>query len=157
MTWGDGTNAQDTTLQRTGVGALQLGTSSQAGSLMVMGASTGAALLRVRGLGTDTADRFSVQGSGLLNWGSGTAAADTNLYRSTVGVVKTDQSLTVGQVLVVGGATNLQSYTTINKIADPGVAPVNTGRLYVKDNGSGKMQLVFQAPTGTPIVLATEA
>lgn len=42
------------------------------------------------------------------------------------------------------------------RIADPGPVP-DRGTIYFRDNGAGKMQLVVQFPTGTPVVLATEA
>ena len=44
-------------------------------------------------------------------------------------------------------------------LAEMTQAPVgqpNTGRLFVRDNGSGKSQLVIQFPTGAIQVIATE-
>lgn len=42
------------------------------------------------------------------------------------------------------------------EIGDPGAPAANRGRLYVRDNGSGKSQLVVRFATGAVQVLATE-
>lgn len=44
----------------------------------------------------DTFDRFRLLTDGDMEWGSGTAARDTNLYRSAADRLKTDDSLEVG-------------------------------------------------------------
>ena len=44
----------------------------------------------------------------------------------------------------------------LTEMSAPGVAPANGARLYVKDNGSGKTQLVVIFQSGSEIVLATE-
>ena len=79
----------------------------------------------------DTFDRFNVALTGTCNWGAGTIATDTNLYRSAANVLTTDDSLMVnthalGQVqpndqnlvawsydpaLVTGGGTNIVTGT----------------------------------------------
>lgn len=41
--------------------------------------------------------------------------------------------------------------------SEPGNSPAATARVFVKDNGSGKMQLGVRFPTGATVVLATEA
>ena len=51
-----------------------------------------------------------------------------------------------------GGGMYLQVY----EIADPGVAPGNGARLYARDNGGGKTQLVVIFQSGAVQVLATE-
>jgi hypothetical protein len=52
---------------------------------------------------TDTQPRFLLFGDGKLTWGSGTAEADTNLYRSTTSTLQTDGNLIVGGNLSVMG------------------------------------------------------
>lgn len=44
----------------------------------------------------------------------------------------------------------------LERSADPANGPVNSGRLYCKDNGAGKTQLCVRFNTGAAIVLATE-
>ncbi|MGW2371651.1 glycosyl hydrolase family 28-related protein [Kitasatospora sp. NPDC001683] len=66
----------------------------------VSGGATGlAAKSRATG---DTVARFQRDVAGKMQWGSGSATADTNLYRSAAGTLATDQTLSVGQSLSVG-------------------------------------------------------
>jgi hypothetical protein len=44
----------------------------------------------------------------------------------------------------------------LTEISDPDAPSSNKGRLYVRDNGSGKSQLVIRFPTGAIQVIATE-
>lgn len=46
---------------------------------------------------------FGIGADGTLNWGTGAATEDTNLYRSAVNTLKTDDSLVVTGDLTVGG------------------------------------------------------
>lgn len=88
------------------------GTPNVTGTMM----ATGASFLVERTLLTDSAyraritgdvnSRYLVNARGDQGWGPGTTAADTNLYRSGVGVLQTDNSLTVTQNLTAG---NLQT------------------------------------------------
>lgn len=55
----------------------------------------------------DTNKRHSVDSNGAHSWGPGNAALDTNLYRSAVGTLKTDNSLlVVGSVTAASGTVN---------------------------------------------------
>lgn len=65
----------------------------------------------------DTQSRFIVNGSGTLEWGSGSGAVDTNLYRSGANALKTDDSfeavgglITAGTVNVTAAATSTDSF-----------------------------------------------
>ena len=51
---------------------------------------------------------FTIDAGGKLNWSSGSATADTNLYRSAANVLKTDDSLDVASNLTISGTTVLQ-------------------------------------------------
>jgi len=51
---------------------------------------------------------FRIDAGGKINWSSGSATADTNLYRSTPNYLKTDDSFEVALNLTVGGTTVLQ-------------------------------------------------
>ena len=42
------------------------------------------------------------------------------------------------------------------EITDPGIAGADQARMYLRDNGSAKTQLVIQFPSGSVQVLATE-
>lgn len=47
-------------------------------------------------------------------------------------------------------------FAELTEISDPTAPSANKGRLYVRDNGSGKSQLVVRFPTGAVQVIATE-
>ena len=51
---------------------------------------------------------FRIDAGGKINWSSGSATADTNLYRSAANVLKTDDSLDVASNLTISGTTVLQ-------------------------------------------------
>lgn len=50
----------------------------------------------------------------------------------------------------------LAGYVEGTEIADPSAPSTNKGRLYFRDNGAGKTQLVVRFPTGAVQVIATE-
>lgn len=52
----------------------------------------------------EAAIRYQVRSDGRLEWGSGAAAVDTNLYRSAADTLKTDDSMHVGSTLRVDTA-----------------------------------------------------
>jgi len=91
---GDGTSAHDVVIQRTAAGVLTItGTLSQTGVAFVVPlTTTDAVTVAVTG---DTQKRFTVNGDGSIEWGSGALAPDTNLYRSAANSLQTDDSLTV--------------------------------------------------------------
>lgn len=83
------------------------------------------------GLGSGVARKFTVNDSGL---GIGT---DLFLVNET-------------------GIVEIKNYIEGTEIADPGVSAADKGRLYFRDNGAGKTQLVVVFSSGAVQVLATE-
>jgi hypothetical protein len=79
-----------------------------------------------------------------------------NVDISVSGVVR----LTVGATAVGIAAGNPlainENYLEGGEIADPSAPSSNYGRLYFRDNGAGKTQLVARFPTGAIQVIATE-
>jgi len=65
-----------------------------AGGILMRGSSSTANVAAAVVTG-DTSNRFAIRTDGQLQWGTGSAAADTNLYRSAANVLKTDDSLIV--------------------------------------------------------------
>lgn len=57
---------------------------------------------------------------------------------------------------LTGAAMSIPSYLEGTEIADPAAPASNKARLYVRDNGAGKTQLVVVFPTGAVQVIATE-
>jgi hypothetical protein len=79
-------------------------------NLSAAATTTDAFTVRVTG---DSASRFITNAGGALEWGSGTAAADTNLYRSAADTLKTDDNFIVGGNLTVNGTFSTASVTKI--------------------------------------------
>jgi hypothetical protein len=68
------------------------------------GIGSEAMLLNSYAANTDTQPRFTLFADGEINWSSGTAPADTSLYRSASSTLRTDGSLMVGGNLMVAGS-----------------------------------------------------
>lgn len=58
--------------------------------------------------------------------------------------------------LHVPGKMHVNNYVSLKEITDPGSASVDRGRLFLKDNGSGKTQLCVRFNTGATQVISTE-
>lgn len=76
----------------------------------------------------DTQNRFTVDSTGIIRWGPGNAAVDTNLYRTAANLLRTDDNFAIALNAVVGGTAGLG------------------------DNGVGELQLhnYTTAPTTPP-------
>jgi hypothetical protein len=96
--------------------------------------------------------RSVIYTDGKIEWGSGSAARDTNLYRSSAGVVKTDHSLHVTQNLRLN-TTSLGGGSGVIAIANattlPSAPPTGGGVLYV-ENGA----LMYRGSSGTVTTVA---
>jgi len=68
----------------------------------------------------------------------------------------TDASVSLGDATHRVLRLFLKEYWEGDEIADPAAPAANKGRLYFKDNGAGKTQLVVRFPTGAVQVIATE-
>jgi hypothetical protein len=60
--------------------------------------------------------------------------------------------------LVSSGIVNINSegYVDLGEMARPSAPSANTGRLFVRDNGSGKSQLVVRFASGAEQVISTQ-
>lgn len=87
-------------------------------------------------------------------------AFKTRLYVPTSGtpsgvdVIELDGS--TGLTLLAGDLLIGTSFLEGSEISDPAAPGANAGRVYFRDNGSGKTQLVARFPTGAVQVIATE-
>lgn len=90
-------------------------------TLDMVGAS-GADVITTKVTG-DTQKRFIANAQGLLEWGSGSIAVDTNLYRSGVGVLGTDSSIALsdGTAQVNIGASGSTASFTAKRAASNSV------------------------------------
>jgi hypothetical protein len=87
-----------------GAVTLSGGATFTASAPLSQGATSGTTTFRSTASG-DAADRFQLKANGLMEWGDGTAARDTNLYRSAANTLATDDSLAVGGGLTAGSTT----------------------------------------------------
>lgn len=104
---------------------------------------------------------------------SGTLKTTGNLYVSTGGsdwflINRTNGEVTAnGSGLTVAGSTTLNGAVAVTNTttgyiegselaSDPAAPASDRGRLYFRDNGSGKTQLVVRFPTGAVQIIATE-
>lgn len=82
----------------------------------------------------DTQNRLETWADGTVNWGSGSAALDTNLYRGGANLLKTDDSLTIGIDLTVTG--NINSAANLSMSAEVAYTPVMSGAGFALGNGT---------------------
>lgn len=71
---------------------------------------------------------FRIDAGGKLNWGSGSAATDTNLYRSSANTLKTDDNfdLATGQSYKINGYSVLNSTTLGSGVVNSSLTSVGT-------------------------------
>lgn len=76
----------------------------------------------------DANARWFIQADGSMGWGPGSAAIDTNLYRSAADTLRTDDALSVGGVLS-GANASLDNITTVALTHSSGITykPTQTG------------------------------
>ncbi|WP_274029442.1 hypothetical protein [Streptomyces sp. MMBL 11-1] len=82
----------------------------------------------------DSVSRFNLRNDGQMEWGAGSGARDTNLYRSGANTLKTDDSLIVGGTVTATG--NIETSANLDVAGDTNV----DGNLTV--SGVGRVQLV---------------
>jgi hypothetical protein len=115
----------------------------------------------------DSVSRFTVRADGRLDWGSGSATQETNLYRSAANTLKTDDNFIVDLNLTVNGVGQSQyiaktadetitSSTTLQN-DDHLVLPVVANAVYTFDldlymidagDFTGDFKMTFTCPTG---------
>ncbi len=104
--WGAGDAAVvDTNLYRVGVSRLRTDSEFQSGRDLSSEPSFSALVTG------DSQNRWQADADGKLWWGSGSGSVDTNLYRSAVDTLKTDDSFVVGSALNVTGLTTTGTLT----------------------------------------------
>lgn len=180
MDWSSGAAAADVNLYRSAANILKTDDELQAtGFVRILEGSSvnegGELVLEGQGANADWSfDNFT----GRLRWHSGGtaymdlttarlavlagdkivfgAAEDTNLYRNAANSLITDDSLTVLGDIIAGIRIFAGGYVDGVEIAAPAAPAANGWRLYGRDNGAGKTQLVVAFNTGAVQVLATE-
>ena len=121
VNWGDGTNATDVSVYRAGTSALGISGTVNAPTVLLsnssgifaqqagLNASTTFLSGKISG---DTYNRFAVTAGGTVSFGSGSAATDSNIFRSGSALISTDS--TVQMIQSSGTAFNLINPTIGN-------------------------------------------
>lgn len=128
---------------------INVNSSSSGATIAVVNAAATTDLLSARVSG-DTQDRFEIETDGTLNWGSGSGAADVNLFRSAVNTLRTNDSLTVDLNLSVAGSAAVTGAATV------GGALSVTGNLTVGGIGQSLFARKTADTTRTSTVTMTD-
>lgn len=84
------------------------------------------------------------------------SAVMTEAFRWTATGVGVKTAANPTEALELAGNFTHTGFIQGTEIADPAAPAANQGRLYFRDNGAGKTQLVVRFPTGAIQVIATE-
>lgn len=79
----------------------------------------------------DAQRRFNLNADGKVEWGSGAAVSDVNLYRDSAGVIKTD-----GGLIVVGALTMPDGTVVTSKLGDGAVTTAKLNAAIYGGNGA---------------------
>ena len=80
------------------------------GNIQSIGTATGSNVLQTF-VTTDSNNRFKLEQNGVMSWGSGSAAVDTNLYRNAASELKTDDDFTSTGVITGAAVASNGSVT----------------------------------------------
>lgn len=88
------------------------GTSNTSANILSQSQTSGSRIFQ-GGVQGDTNNRISMEASGLIEWGDGTSARDTNLYRSAANALMTDDALRAGTGFVAPSSAT-SAFTSYN-------------------------------------------
>lgn len=146
-----GTAGGLTVRRNTGVAATVTSTLAGGTAIYAVGADAPSRAFQADVSG-DANRRVVIYADGKTEWGDGTAARDTNLYRSAANVLRTDDSLHVDINLRLH-STSLGSGVGViaigNATTAPTTAPTGGGVLYAEGGA-----LKWIGPSGTPVTIA---
>lgn len=122
-------------------------------------ASTGTTTIMRSRVGSEPYDRAEMQANGTLRMGSGAGPLDTNIYRESAGLVRTDGAWKAPKftLTTAGGAFRSPLMYFEGKATLAPTTGANTAYIMHRDNGAGKGQLIAVFPSGTAQIIATEA
>jgi len=101
-----------------------------------MQASSSSDIAEIINVAGDADYRLHIHADGLFDWGDGTNATDTNLYRSTADTLKTDDNFVIGSM---GSYTSHPTFTSDTEIVD---------KKYVDDSISAVGSIPFYNESG---------
>lgn len=118
-----------------------LGSGNTAANIVTQ-VQTAASRVLQAGVQSDTVNRLSIEGSGLIEWGpGGSSGRDTNLYRSAANTLKTDDTFVAGGGIDAGA-------NRITSLADPASTQDAATKGYV-DTQTDAIKSVVDVPSST--------
>jgi hypothetical protein len=139
LTWGPGSGAVDIQLARLSADILEL--QDQLRQLRASGTD----LTQSSRVGAEGNDRFNRDAAGKMQWGPGSGAVDTNLFRDSANLLRTNDALTIDGALVGAGAAFSGVLTSLNVkrgSGSPEGAVVGAiGDIYERTDGGGGTSL----------------
>lgn len=150
------------TAQGSSVGGTGGGATAMQRMYLTSGTASANRAIATRG-SSDTQDHWEIDYDGAMQWGTGSAALDTNLYRSAADTLKTDDAFVVGGNLSVSGIGKkmyteltsdqvLSSTTMVNTVLSFAVVAGGIYRfsadLYHKMTADGDINIGFTFPAG---------
>lgn len=145
-------------------GSIWTSSTVNAALLELRAGSAGAYAIKTRATG-DAAERFGIEGQGRMWWGDGTAAVDTNLYRNSASVLKTDDAFIAagitstaggafaGQVALTGTTTSINMDPATGSTFESGVVNVASNYWYVYDATAGTDKITVRGGASGVITL----
>lgn len=125
------------------------------------------ALSDLSNVGDDTATDGNILSADGTSWESGTPDSAGIVTKAGTQTITGDKTFsgsssftgTAGfsNAVTLSSTAKSSSYIDLEEISDPANPPGDTARIYARDNGSGKTQLCVIFPTGSAVVIATEA
>jgi hypothetical protein len=115
--------------------------------------SSSTAVISVRYGTADTQDRFNVTAGGSVNWGSGSASPDTNLYRTGASILATDSTFRVasGSVQLIGSNVAFTAGTSpTNKVDTNALFGIN------RNAGGTALNVISSAGTVPTLTVTSE-
>lgn len=101
-------------------------------------------VLTIRYGTADTQDRFNILAGGTVNWGSGSATPDTNLYRADSSILSTDSTLRIAS----GSVQFLEGTVTFTAGTSP-TNQIDTNGLFSINRSAGGTALTVTSSAGT--------
>lgn len=87
-----------------------LGSANGSAQLLINGTTAGGTAIQM-GLSGEGTNRWSTNTSGRMEWGSGSASRDTNLYRNAANELKTDDTFNIGGGQINASVVKTADYT----------------------------------------------